>query len=153
MEIEKFIDYNLGDFNIFRDKIYTNIKTDSYNLKGNQKYKSWKELGNLKRVERNLDLAHSRIETLDDLEYVGGNLYCLGSDIKSLGKLKYIGGHLILSGSDIETLGELEHVDSFLGLIYTPNLKDLGNLKYVGGKIYYDEGSAVEALLKERGLI
>jgi hypothetical protein len=93
------------------------------------------------------------LKDLGKLEYIGDYLDLYESPMKTLGKLKKVMGDLYLGYSEIETLGDLEHVEKYLSLGNTPKLKDLGKLNYVGGEILYDEGSNVERLLKERGLI
>jgi hypothetical protein len=59
-------------------------------------YSKIETLGNLVRVEGNLDLTDTYIETLGNLEYVGGDLDLGHSNVESLGNLKYVGSHLYL---------------------------------------------------------
>jgi hypothetical protein len=117
-----------------------------------------KSLGNLVRVDGDLDLASCQnLESLGNLEYVGdgldlfdcknlkslGNLEYVGGgldlfdckNLKSLGDLEYVGGNLDSWRTDIKTLGNLEYVGGWLDLFNCKNLQSLGNLEYVGGKL------------------
>jgi hypothetical protein len=112
-------------------------------------------LGNLVRVEGDLDLFDCKnLKSLGNLEYVGG-LNLTFSDVKtlgnlvrvegylnlqscenlaSLGDLEYVGGWVDLRDTKIETLGNLNYVGGFLDLRYT-KIKTLGNLNHVGGNL------------------
>ena len=68
------------------------------------------DLGNLVRVDGDLLLTDSSIQSLGTLEYVGGTLFLGSTSIESLGNLEYVGGHLYLTASPIKSLGNLEHV-------------------------------------------
>ena len=92
-------------------------------------------LGNLVRVDGNLDLIGCQIKSLGNLEYVGGNLNLPHSSIQSLGNLEYVGKGLYLHDTQIQSLGNLGYVGGYLNLRYT-TIKSLGNLEYVGGIIY-----------------
>ena len=56
-------------------------------------------LGNLVRVDGNLNTYKSSIQSLGNLEYVDGYLDLRETPIKSLGKLKYVDGRIILSSN------------------------------------------------------
>ena len=95
------------------------------------------------RISGDLDLSHSSIESLGNLESVGGFLYLRESSIKSLGNLKSVGGGLYLQGSSIESLGNLESVGGSLILYRTQISKkyteeEIRSMVNVGGKIYLD---------------
>ena len=67
-------------------------------------------LGNLVRVDGDLDLIGSQIESLGNLEYVSGNLNLHHSSIQSLGNLEYVGGALNIFDTTIKSLGNLQYV-------------------------------------------
>ena len=93
-----------------------------------------KSLGNLVRVEGNLDLMSCKnLVSLGGLEYVGGYLDLRDTKIEILGNLNYVGGWLDLRRTDIKTLGNLNYVGGDLDLESCQNLESLGNLKSVGG--------------------
>ena len=119
-----------GDFDVFQKHLNQDIDYSkaSFDLKG-LKITSWEEVGNVK--------------------YIGGDLHLAYNPIKSLGSLQSVGGYLGLSFTSIKSLGNLESVGGPLSLFSTPNLTDLGNLKEVKDRIYYEEGTKVEELLKE----
>ena len=96
-----------------------------------------KSLGNLVRVDGDLDLASCQnLESLGNLEYVGDGLDLFDcKNLKSLGDLEYVGGNLDSWRTDIKTLGNLEYVGGWLDLFNCKNLQSLGNLEYVGGKL------------------
>ena len=100
-----------------------------------------------------LYLDNTKITSLGELKALVGNLHLNKTLITSLGNLKMIGGRLRLDDTPITSLGSLETVLGGLNLKRTPNLTSLGKLKSVSRKIFYDEGTVVEKLLKERGLI
>jgi hypothetical protein len=92
------------------------------------------DLGNLVGVEGDLNLTHTSIESLGELEYVDGNLSLAGcKNIKTLGKLKKVEGVLNLSRSSIESLGDLQFVGGTLDLGGCKKIKTLGKLKKVEG--------------------
>jgi hypothetical protein len=99
-------------------------------------------LGNLVRVEGNLDLQSCKnLVSLGDLEYVGDFLDLRDTDIKTLGKLKYVGRWLSLSDSDIVSLGNLEYVGGWLDLGRTPlskkyTIEEIRNMVEVVGGIF-----------------
>ena len=86
-------------------------------------------LGNLVRVDGDLDLAETQIESLGNLEYVGGHLFLWKTPIESLGNLEYVGDYLNLYGTTI---------------------KSLKNLQYVGGTIFLSKDHQIpeEQLIK-----
>jgi hypothetical protein len=93
-----------------------------------------KSLGNLVRVEGNLDLMSCKnLVSLGGLEYVGGYLDLRDTKIEILGNLNYVGGWLDLRGTNIETLGNLVRVGGDMDLESCQNLESLGNLKSVAG--------------------
>jgi len=97
-------------------------------------YSDIKTLGNLVRVEGDLDLNFCRnLQSIESLEYVGGFLDLKYTKIESLGELKYVGDFLDLKSTKIESLGELKYVGDFLDLESCQNLESLENLEYVGG--------------------
>jgi hypothetical protein len=125
-----------GDLNLSRSGIKSlgNLVRVEGNLDlyGNESFQS---LGNLEYVGGYLDLRLSDIKSLGNLEYVGGNLDLWRTDIETLGNLNYVGGWLDLRRTDIKTLGKLEYVGDGLDLFNCKNLKSLGDLKYVGGDL------------------
>ena len=123
---------NLGDFEHFQKYLGDiDYSKSSFNLY-NKGIKSWEEVGNV--------------------EHIGGDFDLYGTPVTDLGNLKSVGGFLNLFNTPITDLGHLESVGGALNLRGTP-ITSLGNLKSVGGPIYYDEGTPVEKILKERGLI
>ena len=68
------------------------------------------DLGNLVRVDGDLYLEDSSIQSLGNLEYVSGYLNLVGTSIQSLGNLEYVGGYLDLDETPIQSLGNLEYV-------------------------------------------
>ena len=101
-------------------------------------------LGNLVRVDGDLDLFKSSIQSLESLEYVAKSLNLTYTPIQSLGNLKYVGGYLDLIGSSIQSLGNLEYVGGTLHLHDTP-IQSLGALEYVGGYLRLD-GTSIKSL-------
>ena len=79
-------------------------------------------LGNLVRVDGELDLRYTPIESLGNLEYVGEDLHLDKTPIKSLGNLKYVGGNLSLRYTQIQSLGNLEYVGNTIRLRKNHNL-------------------------------
>jgi hypothetical protein len=70
-----------------------------------------KTLGKLKKVDGNLSLGDSSIESLGELEFVGRGFDLHNcKNIKTLGKLKRVEGILVLSNSNIESLGDLQFI-------------------------------------------
>jgi hypothetical protein len=111
---------------------------------------------NLTRVVGELNLGHSKIEDLNNLERVRGNLYLTHTQyLKSLGKLRevnfldlslssikklpetltHIKGSLELYQSEVEDLNKLEIVNKNLNAFMCKNLKSLGKLREVDGRI------------------
>ena len=131
MELFKYaISKGYKDFSVFYKHIPTpqiDPTEESFDLRNNEQYKSWKELGNAPVIGGYLILGYSSIETLDGLESVGGILY--------------------LGNTPIESLGNLNYVGSWLTLSHTPNLKSLGKLDHVGGRIFVTKGSSTEELV------
>ena len=129
-----YIDSDLDDFKVFISYLNKEIdlSTASFNLY-HSKITSWEEVGNVSKIGGDLNLSYTRLTSLGNLESVGGLLSLYNTPITSLGDLQSVGG--------------------FLYLNKTPNLKDLGKLKEVKGNIFYDKGTKVEELLKERGLV
>ena len=68
------------------------------------------DLGNLVRVDGDLDLQGTPIKSLGNLQYVGGDLHLADTPIQSLGNLEYVGNYLFLYGTLIKSLGNLEYV-------------------------------------------
>ena len=99
-------------------------------------------LGNLVRVDGDLQLSWSSIQSLGGLEYVNGHLSLYSTPIESLGNLKYVGAKLDLAYSSIQSLGNLEYVGDHLLLFYTP-IQSLGNLKYVDIAIWLSENHEI----------
>ena len=100
--------------------------------KGNPPYK----------ITGNLDLEHSDIKSLGNLQSVGGNLYLYSSNIKSLGNLEFVVRNLDLRHSSIESLENLQSVGGFLDLRFTPLSKttteeEIISQVKVGGKIFF----------------
>jgi hypothetical protein len=89
-------------------------------------------LGNLVRVEGNLSLFGTYLDSLGSLEYVGGNLDFRDTDVETLENLVRVEGSLDLGSTRIETLENLEYVGGALNLAYCLNLKSLGKLIHVG---------------------
>lgn len=56
--------------------------------------KNLESLGELRRVNRFLDLGNSKIKTLGNLEYVGEWLNLTDSQVEDLGNLKYVGDNM-----------------------------------------------------------
>jgi hypothetical protein len=76
-----------------------------------------KSLGNLVRVEGNLDLYRCyNLKSIENLEYVGGNLNLFGN-------------------KNLQSLGNLEYVGDDLNLFHCLRLRSLGDLEYVGGDL------------------
>ena len=101
----------------------------------NLSFSDIKSLGNLVRVEGNLDLyGNESFQSLGNLEYVGGHLDLMScKNLVSLGGLEYVGGYLDLRGcKNLQSLGDLRYVDGFLDLS-SSGIISLGNLKYVDG--------------------
>ena len=101
-------------------------------------------LGNLVRVEDNLNLYYSDVKSLGDLEYVGGWVDLTLSNTESLGNLEYVGNHLNISRTNIESLGNLEYVGGHLDIYKTPLEKKYSNeqirrMVNVIGHIYRDK--------------
>ena len=96
---------------------------------------SIQSLGNLEYVGINLDLRYTPIKSLGNLVRVDGYLWLDESSIESLGNLEYVGGDFDLRWSSIQSLGNLEYVGKGLYLQNTP-IQSLGNLEYVGDIIY-----------------
>ena len=94
--------------------------------KGNPRYEL---VGNVHLYNR------QDIIDLGNLVRVDGNLGLYYSSIESLGNLEYVGGYFDLNKTPIESLGNLEYVGGDLDLRFTP-IKSLGNLEYVGKKIW-----------------
>ena len=70
---------------------------------------------NLTKVGGGLDVSHSPIEDLNNLEYVGGFLNAHSSKLKSLPpKLTRIGGDLSLTKCPINNIDNLEYVGGSL---------------------------------------
>ena len=112
-----------------------------YELVGNVRLDKRKDifnLGNLVRVDGNLDLIGCQIKSLGNLEYVGGYLDLHDSSIQSLGNLEYVGKGLYLHDTPIQSLGNLEYVGGHLSLYKTP-IQSFGNLQYVGDIIILSE--------------
>ena len=89
-----------------------------------------------------LDVSYSDIESLGNLVRVEGNLDLYEcKNTLSLGDLKYVGGFLDLGGTRIETLGNLEYVGGWLDLGRTPLSKkyteeEIRDMIGFVGKIY-----------------
>ena len=96
-----------------------------------------KSLGNLVRVEGNLDLyGNESFQSLGNLEYVGSYLNLRYTKIETLGNLVRVEGDLdLMSCKNLVSLGNLEYVGDGLDLFDCKNLKSLGNLEYVGGRL------------------
>lgn len=156
-DYSKLIPYlisEFGDFDVFQKHLNQDIDYSkaSFNLVDSE-ITSWEEVGNVKHIGGELNLFETSITSLGDLQTVGGHLDLRNTSITSLGNLQSVGGYLLLYNSSFTSLGNLESVGRFLDLRNTSNLIDLGNLKEVKGIIYYNKGTKVEELLKERGLI
>ena len=105
-----------------------NLLQKFLNMKGNPRYvivgnvdlsrrQDIFDLENLVGIDGYLNLRHSSIESLDELEYVIGNFSLFECrNITTLGKLKKVVGDLNLGGSSIESLGDLEYVGGNLWL-------------------------------------
>ena len=109
-----------------------------YEIVGNVDLRGKKDiidLGNLVRVDGDLYLNYTPIESLGNLVRVEDNLAVNRTPIKSLGNLQYVGGYLDLESTPIKTLNNLEYVGGELNLIGT-QIKFLGNLKKVDGIIF-----------------
>ena len=90
-----------------------------YELVGDVKLYNRKDifnLGNLVRVDGDLNLNSSSIQSLKNLEYVSGYLDLRGTPIQSLENLEYVGGTLYLNTTPIKSLGNLEEVGDILYL-------------------------------------
>jgi hypothetical protein len=96
-------------------------------------------LGKLKRVDGNLNLGNSSIESLGELEFIGGEFSLYNcQNITTLGKLKKVNFNLYLNYSSIESLGKLEEVGMNLYIGFTKIPKsELNNVK-VKNFIYND---------------
>jgi hypothetical protein len=116
--------YHYGDLNLWDSNIET--------------------LGNLVRVEGNLDLAFCQnLESLGDLKYVGGSLnsaFC--QNLESLGNLEYVGDGLdLFDCENLKSLGNLVRVGGYLGLKSTRLSKkyteeEIRKMVEVVGKVY-----------------
>lgn len=73
-------------------------------------------LGNLVRIDGNLNIFASSVQSLETLEYVGGYLILRNTPIKSLGNLKYVRDELDLRDTLIQSLGKLEYVGGIVTL-------------------------------------
>jgi len=73
-----------------------NLKEIGYLWGGNDVdiTKNINSLGELRRVDRYLDLSKSKIETLGNLEYVGDWLDLTDSQVEDLGNLKFVGSNM-----------------------------------------------------------
>jgi hypothetical protein len=99
-----------------------------------QKYLNRK--GNpLYRLNGDLDLYVSDIESLGSLTHIEGWLNLNKSNIESLGNLTSVKSDLHLYKSKMKTLGNLTYVGGDLNLNRS-NIVSLGNLKSVGGDLY-----------------
>ena len=87
-----------------------------------------------------LNLRYTKIETLGNLVRVEGNLDLYGNEsFQSLGNLNYVGGNLnLLYCKNLKSLGNLVRVEGNLDLYDCQNLQLLGNLEYVGGYLDLD---------------
>ena len=91
--------------------------------------------GRLFRMNGDIDLSHSDIETLGGLVELDGDLKLIRcQNLQSLGKLRNVSGFLDLENCEnLQSLGELRSVGSVLNLIRSYNLTSLGELRSVGG--------------------
>lgn len=89
---------DLGDLNFIKTDLWCNSETSLL-----------KTLGKLKRVDGDINLRYSNIESLGNLNVVGGKLILRDTKITDLGNLKFVGGDLYLPArfKDIE-LSEIE---------------------------------------------
>ena len=89
------------------------------------------------RVNDDIDLSHSDIETLGGLVEVYGYLNLFNCEnLKSLGKLRSVDGWLSLwDCKNLHSLGELRSVGDYLDLLSCEKLQSLGKLEYVGGPL------------------
>ena len=99
------------------------------------KRKDISDLGNLVRVDGDLNLVFSSIQSLGNLKYVAGDLFLHNTPIQSLGNLVRVDGDLDLRRSSIQSLENLQYVGGNLNLVRTP-IKSLGNLEYIGEEIW-----------------
>ena len=112
-------------------KIHYNVFNDWNQLqqflkrKGNPRYEL---VGDVKLRYQN------DIFDLGNLVRVDGDLYLNYTPIESLGNLVRVEGNLIVHETSIQSLGSLEYVGAYLDLSYT-SIQSLGNLKYVGDGI------------------
>ena len=68
------------------------------------------DLGNLVRVDGDLLLHFTPIQSLGNLEYVNGDFHITNIQISTLGNLRYVAGSLFLDTKIIQSLGNLEYV-------------------------------------------
>ena len=71
---------------------------------------------------------------LGNLVRVDGDLYLNYTPIESLGNLVRVEDNLAVTRTPIESLGNLQYVGTYLNLRFTP-IESLGNLKYVGAAV------------------
>ena len=99
------------------------------------RWSSIQSLGSLEYVAKSLDLRETPIKSLGNLVRVGGDLTLSHLQIQSLGNLEYVGGYFDLRGASIKSLGNLQYVGGNLNL-YKSSIQSLGNLEYVGNTIF-----------------
>lgn len=105
-----------------------------YNKSLDLSHTNIRKLGNLERIEGYLDISHTPISNLGKLKHIGQNLYITNTpNLISLGNLKYIGGTLdlqIQENTSLKDLGTLEYIGGFADF-RNSSITSLGNLKYV----------------------
>jgi hypothetical protein len=106
-----------------------------------------------------VDLRHTNIETLGNLETIGLGLNISGcSNLKSLNnKLKKIGGTFDADNTfNLKNLGELEYVEGVAFLQNTLQLESLGKLKHVARLYLYNSNifnnMSLEQIIKQINL-
>ena len=88
-----------------------------------------------------MNLAGTKIESLENLTSVGGGFNLANTPIKSLGNLTSVGGYLNLYNTSTESFGNLISVGGDLNLKFSPlsimyREKNIRNMVEVTGKIY-----------------
>jgi hypothetical protein len=97
-------------------------------------------LGNIEKIQGDLNLKGTKLKSLGKLKEIGGSLYIRQLDppftyLTSLEKLEKVGHNLILKNSPIKTLNKLVSVGGKLNLRKTP-IESLGLLSFVGGDLF-----------------
>jgi hypothetical protein len=129
-----FFDYNWNDVLDWADDRLFRMNGD-IDLRNSQ----METLVGLVEVSGNLVLVNCQnLQSLGNLQSVGGWLDLrLCKNLQSLGKLRSVSGHLDLwQCKNLQSLDELRSVGGNLDLRFCENLQSLGKLESVGGNLY-----------------